>query len=240
MLYSRRPEPGLFSLQALDVDRSQRILDIGCGAGLLLQSLHALGFQNLMGVDPLIGSDIEHESGLRISKRPLEEMDGVWDIVMFHHSFEHLPDPEAELQSVYRLLDDDGCCLIRIPTVSSFAWQHYAIHWVQLDVPRHFYLHSTGSMKMLADRAGFDVVDIRYDSTAFQFWGSEQILRGIALHDERSYAVNPRESIFSKQALATWAERAEELNRMRQGDQAVFYLRKNPPGRCGRRSVART
>jgi len=34
-----------------------------------------------------------------------------------------------------------GWCVIRIPTVSSFAWEHYREQWVQLDAPRHFFLH---------------------------------------------------------------------------------------------------
>ena len=67
---------------------------------------------------------------------------------MFHHSFEHLPDPIETLERVYRLMPSGGNCLIRIPLVSSEAWKKYGPHWVQLDAPRHFFLYSIESLKL--------------------------------------------------------------------------------------------
>ena len=151
---------------------------------------------------------------------------GGWDIVMFHHSFEHVSDPEAVLSRVHQMLNPAGCCVIRVPVASSFAWEHYGVNWVQLDAPRHLFLHSDESMKVLAERTGFDVFSVEYDSTALQFWGSEQFARDIPSLDSRSYSQNPKDSIFSKEDLDRFTERAKELNEAKRGDQAVFYLRK--------------
>ncbi len=68
--------------------------------------------------------------------------------------------------------------------------------------------------------------EIAYDSTAFQFWGSEQYVRDIPLSDHRSYYVNPDRSIFTEKQMADYAACAAELNAHSRGDQAVFYLRK--------------
>ena len=141
---------------------------------------------------------------------------------MFHHSFEHVPDPKETLKSVARLLSEDGHCIIRIPTVSSYAWEHYGVNWVQLDAPRHFYLHSSESMHHIAGLAGLEIYDAVYDSTSFQFTGSEQYLQDIPLHDLASKGGIE----LSKAEIKDYNQKAKALNKDNRGDQAVFYIRK--------------
>ncbi len=217
----------LLSLSPLSLSRNARILDVGCGVGEVLLSLREMGFTNLLGVDPFLADDLIYENGLRIMKRSLDEIKGEWDLIMFHHSFEHLPNPLATLEFVRSVLSDNGWCVIRIPTVSSFAWGKYRENWVELDAPRHLFLHSVKSMKMLAMQANLQLIDIIYDSTAFQFWGSEQYLRGIPLDSKNSYAINPKNSIFSKKEIRSFEREAKNLNKQEKGDRAVFYFKKH-------------
>jgi len=229
ILYTKSPTEKYNFLQPIlaSLSKDSGILDVGCGAGHLLQSLHELGFNNLRGVDAYIDSDIDYGNGVPIKKQSIHEVQGSYALIMFHHSFEHVPDPMETLQSAFNLLAPGGYCVIRIPIVSSYAWEYYGVHWVQLDAPRHFFLHSTESMKILSNKAGFELCDIIYDSTAFQFWGSEQYIKDIPLKDDRSYGMNPQHSIFSKKDIALFANRADGLNAGGQGDQAIFYLRKS-------------
>ncbi len=227
LLNSRYPRLDLQSLRILSPQKDTAILDVGCGAGALLYSLRELGLINLLGVDPFIAEDIHYDNGLVIKKKEIFSIEGKWDIVMFHHSFEHLPNPGETLNTVAALLAPGGHCLIRIPVSSSNAWKHYGVNWVQLDAPRHWYLHSVNSMKILSEQAGLDLWKLVYDSDPFQFWGSEQCSMDIPLRNERSYQVNPAASIFSKQQISEFAKRAKQLNKTGQGDQAVFYLRKS-------------
>ena len=226
LLYRKYPKSNLYCLQKLAVEKDTKNLDVGCGSGALLYSMRELGLNNLLGVDPFIERSIDYENGLRIEKGEIASISGGWDIVMFHHSFEHVSDPEVVLSHVHQILNPAGCCVIRVPVASSFAWEHYGVNWVQLDAPRHLFLHSTKSMKVLAGRMGFDIFSVEYDSTALQFWGSEQFARDIPSLDSRSYSQNPKGSIFSKRDLDEFTERAKELNATKRGDQAVFYLRK--------------
>ena len=145
---------------------------------------------------------------------------------MFHHSFEHLPDQQAHLKQAFNLLKPDGMALLRIPTVSSWAWQEYGVNWVQLDAPRHLYLHSLKSMQRLAEQTGFKTEKVSYDSNALQFWGSMQYQQDIPLRDPRSWAESPQNSLFTRQQMHEFSYRARELNNVNQGDQAAFYLRK--------------
>jgi SAM-dependent methyltransferase len=220
------PNAKLASLRPLNLKYEMRILDIGCGAGHLLHSLRDLGFQHLLGLDPFNQTDLAYANGLRIEKRDIFSETGLWDVIMFHHSLEHVPDQQAHLKQAFNLLKPNGQLLIRVPTVSSYAWQHYGVNWVQLDAPRHLYLHSIQSMQHLAEQCGFKVEQYVYDSNAFQFWGSEQYQQDIPLRGANSYADNPSDSPFSEQDLKQFAQRSKQLNLDKQGDQVAFYLRK--------------
>lgn len=175
----------------------------------------------------ILDRDLVYPNGLTIRRCTIHELSGQFDLIMFHHSFEHIPDQDATLDKVQGLLSPDGWCVIRIFVVDCEAWEIYGTNWVQLDAPRHFFLHSKRSIQMLAKRHGLAVRSIVYDSGAFQFWGSEQYVRDIPLRDPKSYAANPRLSIFSKREIAVFARRARELNKLHKGDQAVFYLQRS-------------
>lgn len=227
ILHRFMPHSKLHTLQQAGVTTDSRILDVGCGAGHLLHSLQDAGFTHLLGVDPFNADDIQYDNGLMIEKKSIHEVEqGDWDLIMFHHSFEHVFDQKETLLKAASLLKAGGMCLVRVPTASSWAWKHYSVNWVQLDAPRHLFLHSLDSMTLLAEKVGLESEAVVYDSFAFQLWGSEQYLKGIALNDETSYAVNPDKSVFSKQDIAVFDKRSIELNKENQGDQAAFYLRK--------------
>lgn len=155
LLYVFFPYETLRVLSRIRLTKDSAILDVGCGSGDFLYTLRENGFRNLLGIDPFIEKNIEYKNGLRILKQTISDAKGIWDLIMFHHSFEHLPNPLEILQSVSKLLNKGGVCLIRIPTVPCYAWEHYRENWVQLDAPRHFFIHSPESIKILAGQAGF-------------------------------------------------------------------------------------
>ncbi len=212
----------VFSKLALKQDT--RILDMGCGTGSYLYPLYQLGMKNVMGADPFIEASITYPNGFKVIKSFIHQIQGVWDIIIYNHSFEHVPDPLENLQAVARLLAPAGTCIIRIPTVSSFAWEHYKTDWFQLDAPRHFFLHSRESITILAEKAGLQVVEVLYDSTAKQFISSEQYRQDIPLQEKPPRTV----SSFFKRKLDKWkyGQRAKKLNAENRGDQAAFFLRK--------------
>jgi SAM-dependent methyltransferase len=202
-----------------------RILDVGCGGGNFLQDLHYLYYTNIHGCDPFIADDIYHDGRILIRKAWLHELEGFYDCISFHHVFEHMPDQLAVLSAARERLAPDGLLMIRIPVVGGEAWRSYRGDWVQLDPPRHYYLHSERSFSLLAEQAGLQIESIEYDSFAFQFWGSEMYQRDIPLMEVRA----PGKSIgsfFSAEALADYETRANRLNQLRDGDQIIAILRK--------------
>ena len=193
-----------------------RILDVGCGSGKLLSDLARVGFRNLTGVDPMIESDLRPFPGVTVVKGTLAEIQGEFDLIMFHHSLEHIADQWGTFAAARERLSPGGTLLVRVPTVSSYAWQHYREDWVQIDAPRHFFLHSIESLRILGDRNGLLLQKLEFDSTELQFVGSELYRRDIPL-------VEGLQRVSAPEIRKARAE-AEKLNRQGRGDQAVFYF----------------
>lgn len=205
---------------------ASKILDVGCGCGEVISELAWYGFKNLTGIDPYIENDITLARGFKVYKKEIAQEDRRYDMIMLHHSFEHMQEPLNVLRHLKGLMNEDATLLIRAPTTSSYAWRHYRQCWVQIDAPRHIFLHSVESIKMLAAKAGLEIKDLYYDSTDFQFWGSEQCKRGITIHGKDSFAKNPNGSIFTSEEIDQYKERAEDLNVKRDGDSICVYMKK--------------
>ena len=220
------PPPWLDWMRTSGAGLDDAILDVGCGAGHLLRDMRRAGFTNLTGVDLYLPPGLAAPKGVRLLQQDLSGTTGTFRHILFNDSFEHLDDPEGTLHHVHRLLDPDGLALVRLPIAGTLAWREYGTDWVQLDAPRHMFLHTPRSMHVLAERTGFEVAGVHWNSTAFQFWGSEQYRHDIPLHDPRSYLHGARGSIFTPARIREFEARAAELNEQGDGDSAAFYLRR--------------
>jgi SAM-dependent methyltransferase len=201
-----------------------RILDVGCGDGALLDRLSQAGFGNVLGVDPFLPADGETPLGVRLLKRPLDQVDGEFDLIMFNHSLEHVPDPVSTLNDAYQKLAAGGACLVRVPTTSSEAWSTYQADWFQTDAPRHMVIPSRQGMARAADAAGLRVDKTFDDSNLGQFVMSEAYRRDIAMSELNS--VPKLMKLFSIKQLWNWNKRTGVLNRQGRGDQTGFVLRR--------------
>jgi 2-polyprenyl-3-methyl-5-hydroxy-6-metoxy-1,4-benzoquinol methylase len=210
------------------ITKTTTILDVGCGSGRLLQKMSTVGFKNLTGIDPFIEKDILYQSGVKIIKANIcdllnsgienKSINKTFELIMLHHSFEHMDNPRETLDQLYKILNPKGQLLIRIPVSDSFAWRKYGVNWVQLDAPRHFFLHTKKSIALLAKDCGFVLKRIIYDSTKEQFLCSEKYCRDITLFhtDIKVSAAHVRKC----------KKHAAYLNKIKDGDQACFVLEK--------------
>lgn len=204
-----------------------RILDIGCGNGHFLCKLHQMGFSNLVGADKFVAKDHLLLNSIHIWKKEIHELKGEFDIITMHHVLEHMPSQLEVFKNLYKILEKKGSIIIRIP-IKSEAWEIYKEDWVQLDAPRHYYIHTIESLKIVAEKAGFTIQNVDYDSSAFQFWGSEQYKLDIPLRGhEKSLGENVKSDLFTKSQYSDWAKESQRLNKAKKGDQAVIYLKKS-------------
>ena len=216
------PSPKLDVFRKIGMTPRDKVLDVGCGAGDLIDRLFAAGFAGVSGVDPFISADITTPAGARVKKTDLGGADGKFDLIMFTHSLEHVPSPLDELTVACEKLNADGRCLVRIPTPSSQAWRQYGLNWAQLDAPRHLTLPSRQGMTRLAQRCGFVLTQTIDEATRWPLMASELIQRG-----ERD-VLNDHEKRFTPAEVAQYEARAAESNAKGEGDSVAFLLEKAP------------
>jgi SAM-dependent methyltransferase len=203
---------------------NSEILEVGCGKGVLMATLENWGFKNITGADLYACGRVNDK--LQICKTTVDSFSQEsFDLIIFDHSFEHMPDQLQTLVKVFEILSNQGICLIRIPVKSDYIWKRYGVNWAQIDAPRHFFIHTLKSIELLAKKAGLEIVKIVFDSTSFQFWASEQYLKNIPLKHRSSFTENNL-GTFTRSQIREFDKLAQKLNSDRQGDQAQFYLRK--------------
>ncbi|WP_343847971.1 class I SAM-dependent methyltransferase [Algoriphagus jejuensis] len=198
---------------------SDRIADIGCGNGQLLGELSYCGFQTLHGYDPFLDSSRDY-SGFSLRKTDYFDIEERYDILMFHHSLEHLADPAAVFGMLEKILNPGGRVLIRVPVTDGQVWKEEREYWFQLDAPRHLFIPSTKSIQLMADRFGLELYESEFDSLDNQFWGTELYKRG------KPFAGTDIKKEFTSKELNSFGDKAKLYNQKQQGDQACFYLRK--------------
>jgi 2-polyprenyl-3-methyl-5-hydroxy-6-metoxy-1,4-benzoquinol methylase len=206
------------------VTKTTRIADVGCGDGSLLRAMHSLGLRDLTGIDPYVPERVS-VPGVRILRENLDDFvaksDERFDVVMFHHSLEHVLDPGAFLRRAIDMLTPDGVIFVRLPVVN-LAWELYREAWWNLSAPQHVSLPSERSMRALAERNGLKMRGVVYDSNRMQFVVSEAHKQ-----DRSRYEAFPSNPLHKIRVAATtmhlWL-RARRLNARGLGDQAAFVL----------------
>jgi SAM-dependent methyltransferase len=118
-----------------------RVLDVGCGRGVMLKFLKNWGYE----VD---GIELDTVAAVRARKNLNQEIFGTLDeatrrlpqqyqAICFWHSLEHLPQPGKALKVADRLLAPGGLLIISAPHMESLQSRLSGPSWLHLDLPRH-------------------------------------------------------------------------------------------------------
>lgn len=200
------------------------IIDVGCGRSpVRLAMLRKLGYRNLLGIEPFIDHDTTYR-GVPIRKGDVDDVEGSFRLIMFHHSLEHVPTPLRVLRDARERIRPDGWCLVRTPVIGGDPWREYGTDWVELDAPRHLVVFSAAGLSALARRAGFEIARITWESTAWDYLASDRYRQDVPLHEPGS----PPEDLMSTSdpdMIAAYDARARRANAAGDAGRAAFWLR---------------
>lgn len=152
-----------------------RVLDVGCGHGGMLRLLRARGWQ-VVGTEFGARPD-EPADDLDLRYAPLEACGfppDSFDVVTMWHVLEHMPDPQATLREVRRILAPGGRFLVAVPNFGSLQARLTGPDWFHLDVPRHLFHFRPDDLATLLGRAGFQVEQARRFSFEYDTFGFVQ------------------------------------------------------------------
>src|SRR5207249_6661628 len=160
-----------------------RLLDVGCGTGVIAGTLRDLGW-DVYGVepDPRAGALAQRRLGSeRVAIGTLDTVDlpaSSFDVMTAQQVIEHVPDPLAFLSHARRLLRQGGRVVLTTPNAHSLCHRRFGRNWRELDPPRHLHLFSLSDLSTCASRVGLIVESARTTArTAWEVWCASRALQ---------------------------------------------------------------
>ena len=173
--------------------QGSRVLDVGCGRGVLLSTIADLGFEahgfEISGTAAL-GADPRAKIAIGSALREAEYPAAAFDLVVLCHVLEHLPNPRETLVEIERILKPGGRLVVSVPNFSSWQAELSGSDWFHLDLPRHLYHFPAAGLRRLLENTGFTCRSESHFSLAQNPFGWVQSLLN-------RYGIGPRNSLYT-------------------------------------------
>jgi SAM-dependent methyltransferase len=158
-----------------------KVLDIGCGRGLLLNKLRQRGWE-------AVGTELSEDAAayarhylkLPVFTARLEEIgfrSGEFDLIILWHVLEHMHCPLAALSEVSRLLKPGGMLVLSVPNFGSWEARWGRRHWFHLDVPRHLTHFTPRTLEGALRGVGLQVLRREWFAPEYSFFGFVQTVQ---------------------------------------------------------------
>jgi SAM-dependent methyltransferase len=146
-----------------------KVLEVGCGNGELLAHFASRGWITY-GLDPSGAAVAAAASrGAKVHEGTLEDQpwtDERFELIVFQHSLEHIPDPVDAVTRAAALLAPGGRLIVDVPNWASWQRSLFGNRWVMLDLPRHLQHFSPRALERLADRLDLRTLAVGTHSNA--------------------------------------------------------------------------
>jgi SAM-dependent methyltransferase len=170
-----------------------RLLEVGCGPGLLLDEARRLGW-SVHGLDLSMAAAryARERLGLRLIEQPLEEADlgsELFDAIVIADVLEHLDDPVGAIDRCAGLLAPGGALLIVTPDPSSPTARLFGRRWWGY-IPAHSCLVPRATLRRLIEDRGMAIAADRAYVRSFSpaYWLDGLAERGVMVKALRGLA----------------------------------------------------
>lgn len=145
-----------------------RVLDVGCGNGMMLKFLKQWGYQ----VD---GIELDTVAAMRARKNLGQEIFMSFDelpfknyqAICFWHSLEHMLQPREAIKSADQLLITGGAMIIAAPHINSLQSRLSGQSWLHLDLPRHLVHFNMNRLSLSMNDWGYQPIKIQHFSQEY-------------------------------------------------------------------------
>ncbi len=160
----------------------RRILDVGCATGDLLHCIREAGNPRVYGLEPdPRAAEAARSRGLVVWTGTLDTLPRIpasFDVVLFQHVLEHLPQPREALAIVAEILRPGGTVILWLPNGHSWAASLFGEAWMGYDPPRHRSVFTPASLRRLLAHAGFVLVAEHHEWHGLEWaWGLRLLAR---------------------------------------------------------------
>ena len=142
--------------------KNGQLLDIGTGTGFFLNEMQHHGWR-VSGTEKSNDARSFAKTKFNLNLLPAEDLfklEEQFDVITLWHVLEHIHRLNENMETLSRLLKDNGKLIIAIPNHSSYDALHYREFWAAWDVPRHIWHFSPEQMKILGEKYGFTLTDV--------------------------------------------------------------------------------
>lgn len=173
--------------------RLNRWLDVGCGAGTLLDAARRRGWE-VAGTEVAAGAaEAVRARGYDVRVGELERLDlplDGFDVVSVVEVLEHHPEPRALLAAAARLLRLGGALYVTTPHGRGISARLLGLRWSVVAPPEHLQLLSARGLREAVTATGLQVRDLRIHAV-----NPSELLRGLRSRGGR--AVDPGSRVES-------------------------------------------
>lgn len=141
----------------INTDKKIKILEIGPGLGVNLNTLHKFGEVEIFEIDSYFVEQIKLEYKNIVNYSNLENIVKKYDLIVMLDVLEHIEDTELFLNKINNILTDSGSLIISVPAYQKLFSKH--------DLAMHHYRRY--SMKLLNEhlKSSFKIIkSCRYNS----------------------------------------------------------------------------
>ena len=162
-----------FMQAATNLNRSARILEIGCANGFFLEKLREAGFTDVYGVEP--GKDAAQKAPATIRNRITNDFFGrdcfppaSFDAACCFQIFDHLPDPNGFLRDVHVVLKPGGLLVAINHNIRAVITGILGERSPMYDI-EHICLFDKKTIRRIFEANGFEVVNVKSLSNSYTF-----------------------------------------------------------------------